>query len=1109
MGVRFILGRAGSGKTHYCLQSMATALRDECVDSPRAILLVPEQASQQSERALLQCGIEGTFRGAVLSFRRLAVLLMQLEPPKHRKVITPIGRVMTMQRLLREHRGTLRFFVSSRIQPGLARQLTRQIEEFVQAGLQPHELIVPQEPPALSAKMHDLQRLFAEYLALLNTGFVDPALHLDTARNRLADSGVLSRAHVWVDGFAGFTQQELRLLVEIAKCSAHTEIALLTDPAICARDDGPPAHAFGLFAPTLRSYDEIAGALRDANLNIDAPLRLDHRPGRFEGHADLAHLERELFAGRTPYATTPSSIEVCQAADPRGEVAWTVRRIRDLVACSTNPLRYREIAVVTRRIEDFADALSMELRAHDIPFFLDRRVPLAEHPLCAFLRDLLRAGLDGFSTATMRSLLKSSVMGLRARDSDPLENYLLMHAISDGPAWRSDWQFDPDGRFAWQLGESQQRASGPILQRLNAAREAIAAMLGEWLDLAPDTTAVGEDWARKLYDVVVRCSVPRRLEGWARKLDQDGAPVDAQHHRAAWACTVELLEDFTHSMGSVKLTYADFCTVLTAGLDQADVGLAPPALDQVVVGSIERSRHMDIKAAFLLGLNDGCFPGGPPEATLINDAERKLLIDSGLGLAAPRTADLGEERLLAYIAMTRASERLCITCSQADESGRALSPSSYLLEVAHVLQCKIAPHAEGRLADVSTASQLVEALAEQLINDDTADADTWRGLYNAARQRPNLVGLMRSGLAGLADHNATVDVPVLSATRTASISELRSYAQCPFQHYASKRLRLQRRRRAGLDVLQLGTIVHEALDRLSQGLLASDAHLANLQDSELRVRIDQTVAELCDAGPHPLRRVDPFLTAALTTELTTALHAHRSFLAAGQTRVLASERHFGFDDANWPAISLETPAGRTLLIRGKIDRIDGDTEAGFVYDYKRSKETRFSMLKMYHGLDMQLPAYLLALKQSTLTLHPAGAFFLPLVPDVQIVDHPDAARKHRFETHRPRGLHDTAFTAALHGAKPEATTAVANDRDGLASKVLAAVLSQVETKAGELADGILDGKIAVAPYELRNDNPCRFCDFRAACRVDRADGGSRPLEDLSPKEVLARLSRHG
>ncbi len=52
MSVRFILGRAGTGKTRTCLRNIREALLED-PNGPPIILLVPDQATFQMEHMLV------------------------------------------------------------------------------------------------------------------------------------------------------------------------------------------------------------------------------------------------------------------------------------------------------------------------------------------------------------------------------------------------------------------------------------------------------------------------------------------------------------------------------------------------------------------------------------------------------------------------------------------------------------------------------------------------------------------------------------------------------------------------------------------------------------------------------------------------------------------------------------------------------------------------------------------------------------------------------------------------------------------------------------------------------------------------------------------------
>ena len=86
--IKFILGRSGSGKTHFCLRSIEAELVRARHGSP-LIFLVPEQATFQMEQALLAHeGFRGYHRAQIVSFARLSrLVLMQTEPP----ALEPLG----------------------------------------------------------------------------------------------------------------------------------------------------------------------------------------------------------------------------------------------------------------------------------------------------------------------------------------------------------------------------------------------------------------------------------------------------------------------------------------------------------------------------------------------------------------------------------------------------------------------------------------------------------------------------------------------------------------------------------------------------------------------------------------------------------------------------------------------------------------------------------------------------------------------------------------------------------------------------------------------------------------------------------------------------------
>lgn len=135
MAVQFILGRSGTGKTSFCTKALANALLDRSQTEP-LILLVPEQATYQAERAILtDQKIDCYTRLHVLSFDRLRFLLTDKNPDA--PVLSPLSQQMIIHRILRQQKDKLKLFTASPSTPGLARQMTETITELCQYAQTP------------------------------------------------------------------------------------------------------------------------------------------------------------------------------------------------------------------------------------------------------------------------------------------------------------------------------------------------------------------------------------------------------------------------------------------------------------------------------------------------------------------------------------------------------------------------------------------------------------------------------------------------------------------------------------------------------------------------------------------------------------------------------------------------------------------------------------------------------------------------------------------------------------------------------------------------------------------------------------------------------------
>lgn len=1170
MGVRLILGRAGSGKTYSCLEAIRARLADALNEGPRLILLVPEQAALQMERALLADErLAGLGRCDVVSFRRLAHRILQRVGGGMPGVLTPTGRTMVLRSLAARHRGRLREFGAVGLRSGFLDALARAIVELIQEAV-PIERLEAAAQQAESgrdpsaARLGDLAVMYRAYLEYLGDRHVDPEGMLDLARARMDVAPWLTGACVWVDGFAGFTRQQVRLLAAQAARSAEMTVSLLVDPEEprTVEQDGVPDR-LSIFSRTQRTMADLQESLRDAGVAIEAPARLSPaRPPRFRS-PELARLERNLFRARGTHAggDPPSSaaaagVRVVQAADRRAEVQAVAREVRRLALDRTAPLRYREIAIIVRDLEPYHDLISSALRERGIPFFIDRRRSVSHHPLVEWVRAALALRGDAATAASaIAPMLKTGLTPLTDGAADALENYVLAHGLLRVAAWRGDdWTMPvrPHDRDDEPLPTERQ-----MLAEINAARRAIAEAIGDWWradDASARTTATCRAQATELMALSKRMNVAARLADWSDAAQRRGDADESQEHTQVWTELVRLLDELVAALGDEPLTHGEFREIVEAGLAGLDVGLVPPTIDQVLVSQIERSRHPPIRAAFLIGFSDGVFPRVASEDDLLGDAERALLEAQGATIRGGRATRLLDERMLAYIAVTRPSERLWISFPIADESGRPMSPSPYLPYVRAALGDSCPPiavvqagSAEPDSCDTpgEVAAALGMALRRIAVCGESpaslGDTDMrWLRLYEAARRDPRLHPALQRSLPALAPpEQATLDVAAITALygrqKPMSVSRIEAFAQCPYRYFAHYELRLRERATAEPDVRVLGSLSHHVLEQFVNDLIESNERLSDLSDTELADRLTRIAdaAALVHAQRVGGDESEPQrLARQITRELPPAVQAQRR-LAEGGLEPAAVERTFGLhgEDA-LPPLRLRTPKGRDVVFRGRVDRIDLHRAASgidaYVFDYKSARSQRLSLDHVLHGVALQLVSYLLVLRDHPAAIggrpvRPVGAFYVPLRAALQAVDHPCKAEAADFDPlkpYQPRGVIDfdgllrlepqlreggrsRRFSAHVKkggGLGNEDTT------DTLTSENFTTLLDFVRRKLGELTDALLDGDIRIAPARIGNELACTHCEFRAVCRFEYASGFARVLPRRGRKAAMDEMA---
>ena len=667
--LKLLLGRAGTGKTHALLETIAA----QC-DRPQ-VLIVPEQHSHNMERQL--CAMGGnqvSLHAEVLSFTRLASRVFSVHGGLAAPALDGGGRLLLLCAALKSVAPELKVYQRPSRKPAFLSGLLATVEELKTCCITPEHLWtagVDAEGPE-GDKLTDLSLIYGAYEALTARQGADPRDRLTRLAEVLAREDWAAGKDFYLDGFTDFTPQERQVIGALLAKAGSVTVALTCDHL--EEDEG----GAGIFSPARRTARQLLRLAKERGISQEIAVRTGQAGPKAPA---LAHLERELFApSPAPWTGEGDALTLFTANSPYSEVEWTAAEILRLVR--EEGCRFRDIAVCARGMEGYGSLIETVFARYGIPVFLSRMSDILQKPILALITSALEAAAGGYRYDDVFRYLKTGLTALSAEDVDLLENYVLKWNL-EGSAWtaKRDWANHPKG-----YGRTFTEEDTALLSRLNALRKQVAAPL-EALRKNPDRTGRGQ--AVALYSFLEAAGVPERLAERTAELNRRGQAALAEEYAQLWDILCGGLEQCAQILGDAPMELDEFSRLFALVLSQYDVGSIPVSLDRVSAGEMPRLAHRSCPVVFLLGADDGAIPAAAPSPGLLNDDDRSLLASYGLELA-PRLSDkLYREMTIVYEACALPQKRFCVSWAAAGADGEEKRPS-FLLSKLKVLF----PHAK-------------------------------------------------------------------------------------------------------------------------------------------------------------------------------------------------------------------------------------------------------------------------------------------------------------------------------------------------------------------------------------------------------------------------------
>ena len=1113
--------RIYTGRSHLMEAAMIDILRrDMAGGDGDMIVVVPKQLTLQTERTLLDAlALNGSFRLQVLSPERLCGRIFESAGQPGGVRVDERGRVMLVRAAARSVDERLKLYRGACRRRGCADRCARQLELIRQAGLSPEALFecARQTEGMLRLKLDDLGVLLEAYEGLLEGRFQDGESEFNEAVARAGDAAFLKDASVTFYGF-DLTPPTLHALIG-AVAAACPETRVLLPLA-----NDPNARDFDACLPLQGCYDRLYWAARRAGV---WPERVRVEPEGASG-ADvlsvpeppqseaLALLSRELFAFPVkPMAegAAPAAVQAVTLRNPLEECRFAAALCRRLAM--KRGWRWSDMLILCRDIDGYRQPLKEAFRAYGVPLFLSASRPASRHPLAECLISALSLIDANPRMEDALALLRTGYMPLDADEAGRLANHAEKYGLKPWALLR------PLRRG----GEAELQALEPLRERFAEPVNALRRRMKQASTLTAQLTA--------LFDFLTDLDAADRLQERLNRLAEAELREQAGEEGQVWNRVIGALDQMAGLMGEAPLPVGELRQTLAESLDAAVIKPLPQSGDAVYAQTTDRITAQRAKALLILGETDRA---GADADGLLNAAQLQTFSRVAGAYLGSDDAELSRmRRFYLKSAVGMAGEYLCVSCPLSGTDGGAQHPGAlmgllkgvfpglsvrggigddagiqWMLRAAPDAAAACAARALSGMAEgeplrprAAAALAGLRRIAEQL------DAGAGRALRQVG------FALDRAGSADALDPGTAK--ALYGELRRQSVTRLERYAQCPFAYFTQYGLRPERIEPYQLSARDEGNFFHDAVHEF---LLASMEDLNRLEPEVARTRMDGIAERLLDAmaaeGPLGESAVALAERRRLKATAGTCAEVLAEHMRESRFSPAALETDFGVEDGT-ARLTVNAASGECTL-EGRIDRIDEWLAGGFlrVIDYKRGGKD-LALDAVYHGLNLQLPVYLAAAMKKR-GEQSAGVYYFSLDEGIlatQSTD-PNAVEKARRSGFRLTGLapDDLELLKAQSPNFPEVLNVRVTQGGGLYKGTLAtdangfkALMQRTLDKAGEHLDHIRQGLAEAAPARFKQQNPCKYCDWRGVCLFDeRMDARRvRRFEGIRGDEVLERL----
>ena len=630
--------------------------------------------------------------------------------------------------------------------------------------------------------------------------------------------------------------------------------------------------------------------------------------------------------------------------------------------------------------------------------------------------------------------------------------------------------------------------------------------------------------SEEIYKYLINNNILEKLNKKIILLISIGENAIAEEYKNSLNLLIDVLDEIATFFKDEILTSDKYKEILKIGLKNKELGKIPQAIDQVMLGDIDRSRSHKVKVAFIIGINDGIFPSVNRNEGFLNDNDREKLKEINLEIAKGTLDNLYEDQFNIYKALTTAEEKLYLSYTSTNKEGATLRPSIIISKMKKIFpQLKEESDIINKKSVITTQGATFEELLKNISNMKNGEKvdDVWIDVYNWYNKHEFWRNKLNTSLEALKYTNKAEKIKDENIKKLygdklkTSISRLEQYRNCPFSFHLKYGLKIKEEEEYKINAIDTGSFMHDIIDCFFERV----ENIKILEDEEIEKIVEEIINEKLKLEKNYI-----FSSSAkfivLTNRLKKTIKESIKYIVyqmkLSDFKIAGHEVEFTKEIDNIENI-------------GKIDRMDIGKNEGQEYiriiDYKSSQKN-IDLNQMMAGTQIQLLTYIDAISEKE-NKEPAGVLYFnliePIIQSSKNLSDEEIEEKIR-KSFKMNGLiladlkiirmMDNKLEKGASNLIPVYLDKEGNISGSRSSTVTKEQFSNLQKTIKkiikQIAYEIQSGKIDIKPMydKSKKTSSCKYCEYKTICAFNPEINEYEYLQNKSKELILEEIKEN-